>query len=191
MHAADDVPGLRGQILEVYEGAWAPTPFSPTAEQLQDFDVIIERHSRQDRFRLAAAYDEEGLAGFAYGYTSVPGGWWRDIVTTALDPDAVEGWFSDAFEFVELAVHPRAQQRGAGRRLHDDLLAGVGNRTAVLSTQVDNVAARRLYRARGWRVLERSFMFPNRSYPYMIMGLHLASPPESAVAGGTRSGNAP
>lgn len=165
---------MRTHVLDVYERAWAGTQFSPTPEQLSDFGAILDRHIAQRHFRLIGAYDDAGdLTGFAYGYASAPGGWWRDVVTRSLHEDIVERWFSDAFEFVELAVHPRMQRRGVGTRLHDALLEGVDRGTAVLSTQSENVIARRLYERRGWVVLDPAFMFPNRSYPYTIMGLDL------------------
>lgn len=175
-HGAPDVPGLRREIVDVYEAAWASTPFALTRSQVRDFAAIIDRHLGRRHFRLKAARDAAGrMAGFAYGYTSEPGGWWRDIVTDALDRKLVETWFTDCFEFVELAVRPSAQRRGVGGTLHDALLEGLPHRTSVLSTQSSNEAALRLYAGRGWTVLEEAFMFPNRHYPYTIMGLDLTT----------------
>ncbi|HVM33736.1 MAG TPA: GNAT family N-acetyltransferase [Actinomycetota bacterium] len=174
LHDPQDARGLQREILHVYENAWAPTRFSPTRDQLSDFSAIFGRHLTQKGFRLVGAHDDAGeLGGFAYGYRSVPGGWWRDMVTSTLHGDLVERWFSDGFEFVELAVDPRVQGQGIGSALHDALLEDVQQRTALLSTQSDNAVALRLYRRRRWIVLDPSFMFPNRSYAYTIMGLDL------------------
>lgn len=181
LHGPRDALALREEILHVYQSAWEPTQFSPTPGQLSDFDAIIDRHFAQEDFRLAGAHDDAGeLIGFAYGYPSVPGGWWRDMVTSSLHGDLVQRWFSDAFEFVELAVHPASQGSGVGGSLHDALLEDVPHATAVLSTQSENGTALRLYRRRGWIVIDPSFMFPNRSYAYTIMGL----PAPSRILGG-------
>lgn len=188
LHNPPEARNLQREILHVYESAWAPTRFSPTQDQLSDFDAIFGRHLTQEGFRLVGAHDDAGgLAGFAYGYKSVPGGWWRDMVTSTLHADLVERWFSDGFEFVELAVVPRVQGAGVGTALHDRLLEDVPQRTAVLSTQSENSVALGLYHRRGWIVLDPSFMFPNRSYAYTIMGLDLEhARRQSASAGAGR-----
>lgn len=176
VHGAPELRAVRNEVLYVYEAAWSTTAFALSPFQLRDFEGILERHRTRKSFRLATAREESGeLVGFAYGYTSERGGWWRDIVTDALDDAVVEEWFSDCFEFVELAVHPGAQARGVGSSLHDALLGGIPHRTSALSTQSTNEAALRLYRGRGWIVLEPEFMFPNRSYSFTIMGLDLAA----------------
>ena len=79
----------------------------------------------------------------------------------------------DAFEFVELAVHPDAQGHGLGARLHDTLLVDVPYRTAVLSTYQGETAARQLYRRRGWVPLLEHFYYPGGAVPMAILGLDL------------------
>jgi GNAT superfamily N-acetyltransferase len=184
-HGPRDASRLKREIVAIYESAWIETPFAPTPAQLLDFDAVLDRHLTRSGFRLVTARDEAGgLAAFAYGYTSAPGGWWRDIVVAHLDEETVREWFTDCYEFVELAVRPVAQGRGVGAALHDALLANLPHRTSVLSTQTGNERARSLYERRGWAVIDPGFMFPNRAYPYAIMGLDLTkrspSPPRRA-----------
>lgn len=37
--------------------------------------AVWDRHSTRAGFRLARAYDDDHLVGFAYGYTGAPGQW--------------------------------------------------------------------------------------------------------------------
>ena len=143
--AADElVVAHRDEVAEVWTGA--------TRERIGD---ILPRHAARDGFRFLAARAPDGrLTGFAYGYRGQPGQWWHDLVAAAMDDAARARWLAPGhFELAELHVHPEFRRRGIGTRLHDELLAGLGSATAVLSTQVDNEPARALYAAKGWRIV--------------------------------------
>jgi GNAT superfamily N-acetyltransferase len=171
---AEEAGGMCGALSDIYRRAWSETGFFLGNEELQSFSDRLQRHSSNPDFRLCLTRERGSAVGFAYGYTSVPGGWWRQMVAAGLPTDAADEWFDDCFEFAELAVAPRYQGRGIGAALHDRLLSGLPHRNAILSTQKENHKALSFYLRRGWRVMHDEFFFPNRLYPYVIMGLDIS-----------------
>jgi ribosomal protein S18 acetylase RimI-like enzyme len=163
------------EVVELYRKAWAPTNFAPVREDLRSFGERFLRHSANPDFVMSVAQVLVTPAGFAYGYTSVPGGWWRQAVSSGLPTDVVVRWFDDCFEFAELAVDPRHQGSGVGGALHDELIKDLPHKTAMLSTQENNIRARSFYARRGWKLVAAGYRFPHKEYPYVILGLELAS----------------
>ncbi|HHY89321.1 MAG TPA: GNAT family N-acetyltransferase [Chloroflexi bacterium] len=173
---------LQDQIVDVYRQAFADAPYYRTEADVIGFAQFIPRHVQRADFRAAVALSlpENRVVGMAYGYRSGPGQWWYDVVSQALGPSRTAEWLADAFQLVELAVHPDAQGRRLGSRLHDSLLTGLPHRRAVLSTMQAETVAYRLYLRRGWVSLIEPFTFPGVSRPYRIMGLRLPfKPPPS------------
>ena len=171
---ADRAPEIRGELTDVYRRAWSNTGFIPVLEELRGFSERLLRHTSNPDFRLCVKWLRNSPVGFAYGYTSVPGGWWRQMVAAGLPEEVADQWFEDCFEFAELAVVPGSQSRGIGSALHDALLEDLPHRSSVLSTQRANEKALRFYTRRDWDVIEENFFFPNRVYPYAILGLDLS-----------------
>lgn len=112
-----------------------------------------DRHRARAAYRLATAYDGDRLVGFSWGYTGQQGQFWSDFVLDKLG-QAVAEWVGGHFEFVELAVLPNGRRQGVGGRLHDQLLAGLPHKRALLGTEDDPTnPAVRLYLSWGWRRL--------------------------------------
>ena len=133
-------------VLGVWEQAFGPVEDAPEWSE-----SIWDRHRFRADYRLAVAEEVGDVVGFAWGYTGELGQYWPDLVGTRLGALA-SGWVGGHFEFVELAVAPRAQRRGLGGRLHDALVAGVPHDRALLGTSADPTdPAVALYRRRGWR----------------------------------------
>jgi GNAT superfamily N-acetyltransferase len=176
---ARDVARLRSVVVDIYDRAWASTSFHPGARDVQNFGDRLVHHGGNPDFTLCVAMERDDPIGFSYGYASVPGGWWRQTIAVKLPVDVAKYWLDDCFEFAELAVVPERQQSGVGGRLHDALIRGLPHRTSLLSTQKANEPAYRFYLRRGWQVINESMTFPNRSDPYVIMGLDLKGVRES------------
>ncbi|HMA35750.1 MAG TPA: GNAT family N-acetyltransferase [Chloroflexia bacterium] len=172
--SAQDLPGAEDGILDVYRTAFASPPYDRQEIDVVQFAGGFEWHAQRPGFRCFVAREGDTILGFTYGYSGAPGSWWYDRVARALGPGLARPWMTSAFEFVELAVAPAAQGRGIGGRLHDALLAGLPQRTALLSTAQEETTAQRLYRRRGWIALHEHFTFPGGRLPMMIMGLELA-----------------
>lgn len=161
----------RAPVFETFRAG-----FAMSGEDAARFaERVVDRHAGRVSFRCVLAREgvDGSFLGCAYGYTGGPGQWWRDIVAGAVGGRVAGRWLADYFEFVEFAVVPGARRRGVGGRIHDALLSGLLHRTAALSTQRDNDAARRFYARRGWELLLEGLVFPNGTEPYIVMGLDL------------------
>lgn len=145
-------------------------------------DEMLARHAERDGFRLVAEHDEQGnLAGIAYGYHGAPGQWWHDHVAAAMGAEDRARWLAPGhFELVELAVRPDLRRRGLGARLHDAVLEG--ERTAVLSTQLNNEPALSLYRLRGWQIVVPEIDFGRREL-FCVLGNDAPSGSNGRVGG--------
>jgi ribosomal protein S18 acetylase RimI-like enzyme len=133
----------------------------------------MRRHARQGGFRAFGAINQRGrLVGFSYGYTSVPGLWWREQIAQSLSSEQRTYWLDDAFEFAELHVHPSAQNHHLGSRLHDALIEAAAHRTALLSVMHKSARARQLYASRRWEMLVEDLRFSAEpATPFSLLGL--------------------
>lgn len=177
---AADLPAHMHEVHMAYRAAFAAPPYGEGAAELTRFAQTLPRHVDRDGFRLVVAREAttRQIVGFAYGYTGRPGQWWYDTVAAALGDARAREWMSDCFEFVEMALLPVMQGYGIGGRLHDALLDGQRQRTAILSTYRADTNAMMLYRKRGWEPLLEDFVYPSDSptedKPFVIMGKRLA-----------------
>lgn len=134
------------------------------------------RHSTYPGFFALGAFDrDDRLVGFGYGHTDQPGQWWHEQVAPAMAEAGCSEWLAEAFVLVELHVLPAHQGRGLGRRLLTELLAGRGERRALLSTDDGETPARSLYRRVGFTDLLTGFRFTTTTRPYAVMGAPLRS----------------
>ena len=144
--------------------------------------VTARRHIVNDGFACRAALLPDGtLVGFGYGYTTLRGQWWHDIVRKAVPRELADDWLREAFELSELHVLPGYQGHGTGRQLLLSLAAGLPHRALLLSTPDADTRAFRLYRDMGFVDLRRNYQFPGDARPFAVLGLRL---PVSIVDGG-------
>ncbi|QHS21736.1 GNAT family N-acetyltransferase [Virgibacillus sp. MSP4-1] len=151
-------------LANLYQKVWG----------LKDHQSIYEnflRHSTYEGYQGLATENSQGeIIGFAYGYTSLPGQYYNNLLIREFGPEEKEKWFGNCFEFVELLVDPLYRKQGYGRLLAGHLLEGINHNTAILTTQAKNHAAQHLYRQLGLQVIKEPF-YPNvQSEPFVIMG---------------------
>ncbi len=140
-------------IVSLYQQVWNTTT---------DCTEHFKRHMDYEGFRgYICLNEEEKLVGFTYGYASLPGQYYRELLANQLGFDLSHTWLTNCFEFVEICVHPSMRQKGVGSFLHDSLLKDIPFKTSVLTTQQSNLAARKLYDKKGWGIIDESF-FPNK-----------------------------
>ncbi|KKZ92821.1 GNAT family N-acetyltransferase [Bacillus wiedmannii] len=131
----------------------------------------IRRHIGYTDFKgIVAINDENEVIGFTYGYRSLEGQYYNQLMREVLNREQVDQWLEDCFEFVELAVDPQYQNEGLGTKLHNELLEGISNRTSVLTTQINNEKARSLYERLDWVDVLEPFHPSKNDVPYVIMG---------------------
>lgn len=172
---------------EVFGGSTHGRPDRETAA------TMFRRHADYPGYRgLVAATGTAvtspgSVLGYTYGYASRPGQYYRGELAAALTPEQAERWLSDCFEFVELGVAAHARRRGVGGVLHDALLSDVRQATSVLTTGVDNGAARSLYAGRGWVPVHEPFSV--QGGPSMVvLGLDLGGVSSSEGSSGRVDG---
>ncbi|WP_102028562.1 GNAT family N-acetyltransferase [Salirhabdus sp. Marseille-P4669] len=142
----------------------------PTNDK-QEFRKSLTKHMTYEGFQGIVAYENSEVVGFAYGYTSLKGQYYRNLLESALTEQQQEDWLQDCFEFVELCVKTTARKKGIGTNLHDALFQNVTTQTAILTTQIDNLAARAMYKKLGWEEIKKPF-YPGEE-PYVILGKKL------------------
>jgi ribosomal protein S18 acetylase RimI-like enzyme len=136
--------------------------------------LTARRHSAHRGFSCRAALLDDGtLVGFCYGYTTLPGQWWHDLVRKALDPAQAKDWLSNAFELSELHVLPEFQGAGTGRALLIELASTLRHDSILLSTPDLETRAFRLYRRLGFVDLRRHYLFPGDVRPFAVLGARL------------------
>lgn len=125
---------------------------------LPDFVAFIARREKQ-------------VVGMAFGTASLPGQWWHDKVAARVG----EGHpaFQRAWVLTELAVLQSCRNQGVGAALHDRIVVAQPMPNLLLSTQVDNVGARRFYARRQWRILHAGFAFIQGNTQYVILHKHI------------------
>ena len=154
-------------IVSLYQHVWSLDT---------DCTERFKRHMSYEGFRGSISLNEENkLIGFAYGYASLSGQYYHELLAQHMRPDLTNEWLTNCFEFVELCVHPSNRQQGIGSLLHDHLLKDMQYETSVLTTQQSNLAARKMYDKKGWNVIDDSF-FPNEKTMkrYLIYGKKLS-----------------
>jgi ribosomal protein S18 acetylase RimI-like enzyme len=140
------VGGLIGPLCELAAAAFAAPPWNETPAHARQLAGRMLADAEHGGFVLAVAFlgRGPGLAGFSYGVCR------RPAPGSPADQLGFAG--TQPFEFCELAVRPCARGVGAGRALHDAVLAASGPRPRWLTTHPAAGPAIGLYRARGWRI---------------------------------------
>ena len=142
-------PADAARLWPVYDAVFGDRPDEATWRA-----AVWDRHSARAGFRLARAFDDDALVGFAYGYTGDHGQWWTDAASAVLPPDVAADWLGGHFELVSIGVLDTARGRGTGRCLLRALLDGLQHDRLLLMTTADpEDPARRLYACDGWTVL--------------------------------------
>lgn len=149
------------EVWSVYASVFADQPSYEAWHE-----AVWDRHRLREGFRLVRCYRDDGLVGFAYGYTGRDGQWWTDRARAVLDPQVAARWLGGHFEVVSVGVIGSARQQGIGRGLLRAVTTDLPHERLLLMTTADPTdPARRLYDAEGWRVLG-----PGTSEAKVIMG---------------------
>lgn len=84
----------------------------------QSIKERLIKHLKYEGFRgYVVLSEEEEILGFSYGYSSLSGQYYHDLLSKELGTKEYEKWLKDCFEFVELAVHPLHRNQGFGKLL--------------------------------------------------------------------------
>jgi ribosomal protein S18 acetylase RimI-like enzyme len=139
----------------------------------ESYNFFMRYSHLPDYLGLVAVYDGD-VVGMTFGALGKRGQWWFDKVAYHVECGYKNPALIDAFMLVELAVLDEYRDLGIGTALHDTLLASQPYRRALLSTEVTNGGARRLYERLGWQYLHPGFVFSEGGPSYAIMHKELA-----------------
>jgi ribosomal protein S18 acetylase RimI-like enzyme len=181
---------LGGQLSldDVHISEWTPADFAANADAAMKIyahamnysaqtgvqrAITARRHANNLGFGCRVAHGPDGkLIGFGYGYTTMSGQWWHDLVCRAVSQEN-RGWLENSFELSEMHVLPYAQGVGVGARLLETLAASLPQAAMLLSTPDSDTRAFRLYRRMGFVDLARNYLFPGDARPFAVLGARL------------------
>ncbi|MER2261491.1 MAG: GNAT family N-acetyltransferase [Psychrobacillus sp.] len=154
------------EMAMLYQAVWQ--------KEEDDFFERLQKHANYVGFIGIVAYsDTNECIGFAYGYKSEEGQYYRGLLEQELTAEEASVWLTDCFEFVELLVHPSYRGNGLGKRLTEKLVGNYPAQTALLTTKTSNQIAKALYTSLGWVVVKGDFFPSPNDGPYVIMGKDL------------------
>ncbi len=146
------------------------------AQWLDPWDSIhafITRYAGLPDFQGRIARLADGTAiGMGFGVRSLPDNWWHKRV--AAEVGATHPALQDAWVLVSLVVDAAYRGQGIASALLETLLREQPCPRALLSTEVDNAGARRLYERHGWTYLHPGFVFTPGKPAFVVMRRELA-----------------
>jgi GNAT superfamily N-acetyltransferase len=149
------------ELLRLYGDVYGGAPYRDGPADVAEFAAEWDRLRMEPGIRLVLARAAVGLVGFGLGHVVQPdSGWWGGV--------ARDGGLS--FGIAEFGVLADWRGRGIARRLHDALLAGRREKSAVLWVRADAPVARAAYDSWGYRAVGTI----ERSPRYHVMCLDLA-----------------
>ena len=168
-----DFAGCRDAVVGVYRAAYSLPPYNATEESVAQFAEGWAARIQHRDFRLVLASDEDEIIGMAYGWTSEPRTYWHEKMADQL-VELAEYWLADCFAFVDIAVKPSAQGRGAGKALYSALFADLPNSTSLLYTHQSDTAAFQMYQKLGWTVLREELTLSSGKQ-FVLMGKRIGA----------------
>ena len=162
-----DAPYFDGAV-RLYLATW------PGADVRAVADFFARYFALPDYRGLVASVGEKVMA-YGFGVRSLPGNWWHDKVAEQVG--AEHPALQDAWALVSLATTPEHRRRGLASSLMETLLASQPCPRVLLSTEVTNAPARRLYERHGWTYLHEGFVFKPGDPAFVVMKRDLRAHP--------------
>lgn len=133
----------------------------------EDSLMFFRKYARYAHFIGYVASDRGHVIGMGFGTISETGQWWHDKVAERVGDDHPA--LQDAWVLTELAVLEAYRNRQVGTALHDRILKAQPFPNVLLSTQANNLGAKRFYERHGWEYLHKGFPFQQGRLFYCIM----------------------
>ena len=126
------------------------------ADDSEGFARRYRVQRRQPGFLLAEARHGAYLVGYAFGMPLRPStSWWRQL-TAPLPEEVTAEHPGRTFALAELVVRASWRRQGAGRNLHDLILADRPEERATVTVPTAATAAQSAFRSWGWRRVART-----------------------------------
>ncbi|GLX05729.1 GNAT family N-acetyltransferase [Microbispora sp. NBRC 16548] len=117
----------------------------------QAFMTRFDAYTSRDGFDLVMAYVGDEPVGQAWGWPLPPDTRWWNGLEAEPEPGFIVEDGSRTFALSEIMVRRAWTGQGIAHALHNELLAGRGERRATLLVRPDNSAAYAAYVRWGWR----------------------------------------
>lgn len=154
--SGDQVAGWPARLRPVYYRAYDEEPYNYTEA---DADEFVERMNSQlghPHFRLIAAFDDDQVAGFSYGYQFPTDRWWRGARTNPPD-DVAAG---TKFAVIEIVVDRPFRGQRIAKQLMDQLLMDQIENWGVLLAKPGSLA-HGMYQRWGWTIVGEVQSYPH------------------------------
>ena len=164
--AADIADRLDG-FVDLYQQVYAEPPYEETPDDAAAFGRRLTEEAQRPGFTLVAAIEDDGVIGFAHGYTFGPDQWWKAADTTPSEVQSLP-----KFAIMELVVRKDHRGQGIASALMRALLI---DRTEPYATLCTNPAApaRAIYQAWSWQQVAQTPqrpMFPGMDVLVLPLG---------------------
>jgi GNAT superfamily N-acetyltransferase len=147
---------LASQVAEVYGSAFSIFRDGPTEQEVRAFaQQTLPAHAEREAFRFIAAFEDDVLLGFIYGFHGDRGEPWEEWIHARVPAAVYDDWFVNQFDLTEFCVRAAHHGQGVGSQLYDALLTELAEtpyERAVLTTRRIANPARDFYLRRGWEV---------------------------------------
>jgi hypothetical protein len=86
------VKALQTWIVAIYRDAFVLAPYNKPEAEIAEFAQALPDQLHREGSQFVGAFENhsERIVGFAYGYTSTAGQWWRENVKAALRKPTAE-----------------------------------------------------------------------------------------------------
>jgi GNAT superfamily N-acetyltransferase len=161
-HDVDQVAGISRELRSLYAAVYAEPPYYETEADVADFESRLASQMREPAYDFVAAWDNQSLAGYIYGFAIRSGSPLWETVFLSPDPrHAVDDWIYPVTFVSELLVSAHYRRRGIAQTLHNQFIAMRTEPKAVLLAHPEAMAAQSAYKAWGWYRVGAGRPWPN------------------------------
>lgn len=168
------VASISKELASLYGDVYAEPPYFETESEVADFSSRLLSQAQEPSFRLIAAWDQERLAGYIYGFAIKNGSPLWETIFLSPDPRCnVRGWTYPVAFVSELLVAASYRRRGIALALHDGFVTVRSEPKAVLLAHPEATAAQTAYEMWGWYRIGAGRPWPDTPlYDTLVKDLH-------------------
>jgi len=173
-HDLTQLAGIFSELRSLYANVYAEPPYYETEADVVDFDSRLASQLQEPAFDLVAAWDNESLVAYIYGFAIRSGSpLWDTVFSSPAPQYPVAHWTYPVTFVSELLVSARYRRRGIGHTLHNQFIAERTEPKAVLLAHPEATAAQTAYKAWGWYRIGSGRPWPNTPW-YDLLVKNLA-----------------
>ena len=158
----EQVAGIAQELRSLYGAVYAEPPYCETESDAAEFESRLSSQVNEPAFSLFAAWDDDRLAGYIYGFAIESGSpLWTTVFLSPEPRYNLRDWTCPVAFVSELLVASNCRHRGIATVLHGAFVAARNEPKAVLLAHPEATAAQTAYRAWGWYRIGSGRPWPN------------------------------